>query len=181
VSYARFDEIENVLISLDLLATLAPMVRSRRHRSQWKWIIIGAHDALQGALVCAIADTTGTRVLSKKSARAMLDWLEDTSQEYPGEFMADFSTLLKRAAIELVPKDGKDIETLHGMRNDFVHFTPKGWSIELAGLPRIIDTALRLVALLMRSDRVEYRVSGNRKRRMRDQIKAVRTTLGAMT
>jgi hypothetical protein len=110
-----------------------------------------------------------------------LQILEDTSQEYPGEFMADFSTLLKRAAIELVPKDGKDIETLHGMRNDFVHFTPKGWSIELAGLPRIIDTALRLVALLMRSDRVEYRVSGNRKRRMRDQIKAVRTTLGAMT
>ena len=178
MSDLRFDEIENVLASLDLLATLAPLVKRRRSRSHWKWIIIGAHDALQGALVCAIADTTGTNVLSRKSAKKMLDWLEDTSKEYPGEYMAGFETLLKRAAITLPPGDAKDIKTLHGLRNDFAHFTPKGWSFELAGLPRIIDAALRLVEQLMQSDQVSTRMTGNKKRRARGNIEAARAAMG---
>lgn len=178
MSYVRFDEIENVLASLDLLATLAPLVKKRRSGSYWKWIIVGAHDALQGALVCAIADTTGTNVLSKKSAKKMLDWLEDTSREYPGEYMADFTTLLKRAGVTLPSQDANDIRKLHGLRNEFSHFTPKGWSIELAGLPRIINAALGLIERLMQSDRVEYRITGNKKRRVRSNIKIVRAALG---
>jgi hypothetical protein len=177
MSYARFDELENVLASLDLLATLALLVKKRRFRSQWKWIIVGTHDALQGALVCAIADTTGTNVLSKKSAKKMLDWLNDTSKEYPGEYLADFTTLLNRAAITLPQQDAKDIKKLHGFRNDFAHFAPKGWSIELAGLPRIIDAALGLIEHLMQSDRVVYRMTGNRKRRVTVSIQTVRAAL----
>ncbi len=181
MSYARFDEIENVLASLDLLATLTPLVKKRRSRSQWKWIIVAAHDALQGALVCAVADTTGTNVLSKKSAKKMLDWLNDTSKEYPGEYMADFGALLKRAAITLPSGDAKDIRKLHGMRNEFAHFTPKAWSIELAGLPRIINAALRLIERLMQSDPVQYRMTGNRKRRVRFNMKSAKTALGMVS
>jgi hypothetical protein len=178
MSYARFDEIENVLASLDLLATIAPLVKKRRFQSHWKWIIVGAHDGLQGALVCAIADTTGTNVLSKKSAKKMLHWLDDTSKEYPGEYLADFTTLLNLATITMPQQHAKDIKKLHGLRNSFAHFTPKGWSIELVGLPRIIDAALRLIENLMQSDRVVYRMTGNKKRRVRFNIQAVRVALG---
>ena len=94
--------------------------------------------------------------------------------------MADFATLLKRAAIELSPEVAKDLNTLHGLRNDFAHFTPKGWSIELAGLPRIIGAALQLVQELMQNDRVDYRMTGNRKRRLRDNIKAITKGLEKM-
>jgi hypothetical protein len=38
--------------------------------------MVGAHDALQDAMVCAYADSTGTSVLDKKSAKEMLDWRE---------------------------------------------------------------------------------------------------------
>ena len=179
MSYVRFDEIENVLASLDLLATLAPLVKKRR--SHWKWIIVGAHDALQGALVCAVADTTGTNLLSKKSAKKMLDWLEDTSRKYPGEYMADFATLLQRAAVTLPSQDAKDMRKLHRLRNDFAHFTPKGWCIELAGLPRIIEATLRLIERLTQSDRVEYRMTGNRKRRVRSNMKSARRALGMVS
>jgi hypothetical protein len=41
-------------------------------------------------------------------------------------------------------------------------FTPKGWSIEIVGLPRIIDVALRLIVQLMQSELVNYRVTGNK-------------------
>jgi hypothetical protein len=177
MKYARFDEVESVLASLDLLVVLAPLVNRRQSRSLWKWVIVGAQDALQGALVCAIADTTGTSVLSKTSAKQILEWLADTSKKYPGSFMADFKSLMERAAIKLPAQDAKDIDKLHGMRNDFAHFVPKGWSIELAGLPRMISVALRLVEELMRSERVEYRLTGNKKQRVRDSIKSIRSDL----
>jgi hypothetical protein len=178
VSYARFDEIENVLGSLDLLAILCPILKRRRSRSLWKWIIMGAQDAVQGALVCALANTTGTNVLTKKSGRRILEWLEDTSKEYPGEFMADFKTLLESAKIELSSHDSKDITKLHSFRNNFAHFTPKRWSIELAGLPRIVGAALRLVEELMRSDKVRYRMTGNKLRRLANDVSAIRKSLG---
>ena len=72
MKYVRFDELENVLATLDMLAVLAPLVRRRRQQSVWKWVVIGAHDALQGALVCAVTDTSGTRILNKKSVRKCL-------------------------------------------------------------------------------------------------------------
>jgi hypothetical protein len=34
------------------LALLAPLIRDKQQ--YWKWMIIGAHSALQGAMVCAL-------------------------------------------------------------------------------------------------------------------------------
>ena len=51
--YIHFDEIEDVLASLDLAALVAPLIREKPW--YWKWMIIGAHNALQGAvriLIC---------------------------------------------------------------------------------------------------------------------------------
>jgi len=92
--------------------------------------------------------------------------------------MADFNTLLKRSALGLSEEDSADIAMLHELRNDFAHFTPKGWSIDLEGLPRIIGKTLGLVEALMQSDRVSYRMTGNKKRRIRDGIRTVRIALG---
>jgi hypothetical protein len=46
-SHLRFDQIENVLSSLDLLALVGKLVRTKP--SYWKWVIIAARDALQGS------------------------------------------------------------------------------------------------------------------------------------
>jgi len=72
----------------------------------------------------------------------------------PKEKLADADTLFRRLYNERKRRElgaGKvlDIEEtqrnsfrrLHALRNDFSHFTPKGWSIELTGLPVIfLDT-----------------------------------------
>jgi hypothetical protein len=176
--YVRFDELENLLASLDMLAVLSGQFERKRGATYWKWLIIGAHDAVQAAIICAIADSTGTNVLSKKSARAVLDWLEDSSKKYPGKFMADFRTLLKRARIKFSTQERKDIRKLHGFRNEFVHFTPKSWSVELLGLPRIVGAALRLVERLMERDQPTVRMSGNRKRRLEQNLRQIRKNLG---
>src|SRR6476469_8093471 len=82
--YVRFDQYENTLVSLELVAHFASLVREKPQL--WKWMIVGAHDALQDAMVCAYADSTGTSILTKKSGTRMLDWLNadpDTRVGYP--------------------------------------------------------------------------------------------------
>jgi hypothetical protein len=174
--YVHFDEIENTLASLEMMAILSCEVNKKNRRVLWKWLIVGAHDAIQSAIVCAIADTAGgINILTKKSAAEMLEFLEGKRKDYPLEFMAPFKTLLKKAGGS--SKHAKDIRKLHATRNDFVHFTPKGWFIELAGLPRIVGAALQLVEELMAKQNVKIHMSGNRNRRAQTAIKTVRTKL----
>jgi hypothetical protein len=73
--WVRFNEYEDVLASTDLLALVAPSLGEQP--SNWKWMIIAAHNGLQGALVCAIKDTSGTNVLKRKSAKERLTWLDN--------------------------------------------------------------------------------------------------------
>ena len=55
----------------------------------------------------------------------------------------------------LTPAQRKDIERLHNeFRNNFIHFSLDGWSIEKAGLPRIVGVALDVVEQLMIGDQV---------------------------
>lgn len=87
--WVRFDEYEDVLASTDLLAMVAPNLR--RHPSNWKWVILAAQNGLQGALVCAIQDTSGTSILEKKSAAKVLRYFDEG--DMPQERMADFMNL----------------------------------------------------------------------------------------
>jgi integrase-like protein len=93
-----FNEIEDVLSSLDLLALVAPLVR--KQPSYWKWVIIAAHTGLQGAMVYALRaqDTSGVSVLEKKSARKMLKRFDTQKGQPPEERLADFNTLLERCS-----------------------------------------------------------------------------------
>ena len=72
----------------------------------------------------------------------------------------------------------RDIEKLHGaLRNNFAHFRPKGWSIERAGLKRIIGVALDVIEQIMFGDELSYKLSGNRKRRLRKGLDVSRRAL----
>jgi hypothetical protein len=103
-------------------------------------MIIGAHSALQGAMVCAFADSSNTSILTKRSAAKMLDWLNaDTAirGEYPKERLAEFEDLLTRCLqgshncdpLVLTRQQCRDIRRLHReFRNNFVHFIPTGFA-----------------------------------------------------
>src|SRR5260221_9342234 len=96
-----------------------------------------------------LRDTTGTSVLKKESRTEVLKWLDDESETrgtQPKEWLAVFDDLLSGCQQQLQTnftlEQLQDIGRLHNLRCDFVHFTPKGWSILKADLPRIIGTAL---------------------------------------
>jgi hypothetical protein len=184
--YLRFDEIGDVLPSVDVIAVLAPTLRDNPLR--WKWVILAAHSAMQGAMVCAYADSANTSILTKKSEAAMWDWHnadEDTRGPHPGERLADFGDLLKKCLagshncdpLVLTKEQRKDIDRLHMFRNDFTHFTPKGYSIQQAGLPRIIGVALDVVEELMNRDQVIYRLDDDQQEHLRFALSTARAAL----
>ena len=92
--YVRFDEIEDVLSSVDLLALCVPFLD--REPSYWKWAIISAHASFQGAMVCALRDTSGVSILDRQSGREMIRWHNGEIEKHPEEKLADFNLLLKR-------------------------------------------------------------------------------------
>jgi hypothetical protein len=44
--------------------------------------------------------------------------------------------------------EGGDIKRLNSLRNEFIHFTPKSWSLEIDGLPRIVLATARMISFL---------------------------------
>jgi hypothetical protein len=177
--YVRFDEYEDVVVSLELVAHVAPLLREKPQH--WKWMIVGAHSALQGAMVCALADTTGTSILTEKSATKVLAWHNaDDAGPHPDERLADFGDLLRRCIrrglLKLTRKQCKDIRRLHReFRNNFVHFTPRGWSIEKAGLPRIVGAAIDATEVLI----WQPRMNEDQQPRLTDALTMVRSYLPA--
>ena len=154
-----FDHVEDVLASLDLVVLLAPLVDEQPQ--YWKWLIVGAHSALQGAMVCALTDSSNTSILTPNSRRKMLRWFDadpTARGEFPKERLGEFGDLLKLALrgsqdcppLVLTHQQCKDIRRLHReFRNTFAHFVPMGWWIEKEGLPQIVGAALNAVKELM--------------------------------
>ncbi len=162
--YIRTNEIEDVLSTVAFMADLVPQLED--NPIYWKWLIQAAHNALQGSLVCVLSGTAGIGAFPEKLQSKWLEYFEksrtDSSITPPPERLAPFKELLARASqqehmhyldgspLVLTKEEVCDLHFLNDLlRNNFVHFTPGGWSIEGAGLPRIILTAIRVTTWIM--------------------------------
>jgi hypothetical protein len=144
-------------------------------------------------MVCAFADSTQTSILTDRSAQDKLAWYdsdEATRGKPPKERLADFGELLKRCVrgrpnfepLVLTRNQCRDIKRLHRhFRNNFAHFTPKGWSIEKVGLPRIAGAALDAVEVLMKRGRwLTIHMDEDQRGRLDKALKTAKLALGNM-
>ena len=180
--WVRLNEYEDVLASTDLLALVAPSLREQP--SNWKWMIIAAHNGLQGALVCAIKDDSGTNVLKNGSAKARLSWLRNPVGDAPREHLDEFIPLLKKYR-KKYPCHGtiQQLNQLHKLhkeyRNNFAHFVPKGWAIEIAVLLAIIESALKLIEVAMQQQQVTMHLDEGMQSRLEQNLAATRAAIAA--
>jgi hypothetical protein len=93
-SFVHFDEFEDVVLALELVAMLAKDARERP--SHWKWIITGMQNAVQAAMVLALAGTDGCGALRPNSQRRNREWLSNITSDRPARVMADYPALLAR-------------------------------------------------------------------------------------
>ena len=117
---------------------------------RWKWAILAMHSGLQGIMILALQGSHGLHVLKKEDAKRWLD-AHENGGPYPSDLqLDDFLSLYKKIKGDLMimyvnskkfsPKgtQGNSIKFLNRLRNEYVHFTPRVWALELVGLPEIV-------------------------------------------
>ena len=125
----------------------------------WKWSIIGLHSVVQAFMVLALERGNGIAAMSEQCAKA---WLEayHKGERLPKERMDTFPSLYKKIKSSDVEgyvdsrkfkasaEHDYAMEKLNELRNEFVHFMPKSWAIELSGLPDVCLRSLEVARFL---------------------------------
>jgi hypothetical protein len=155
--YLRTDEEVETANAMQMAAQFASSLSTDLHL--WRWVIIALHNAAQGAMVLSLRHGNGLLALSDESHSA---WMAayDKGETLPPEKLDTYLNLYKKVKhkewgqiggnTRFAPAgtEGGDIKRLNSLRNEFIHFTPKGWSLEVDGLPRIALAAARLISFL---------------------------------
>lgn len=153
--YFETSEAEDVLGSLQHLKLSLAQTDDDPHA--WKWVVLSLFNAVQGAMVCHASGSTQIECLKKHSAEQVLAWLNSLSGPMPNEVLASPDTLFKRmngSYADFPPYGGviqtdaeleKSFKRVKDLRDKFLHFSPKGWSIEKVFITETVPPLLRLI------------------------------------
>ncbi|MCP5396404.1 MAG: hypothetical protein H6918_06685 [Sphingomonadaceae bacterium] len=134
----------------------------------WKWLMLALHSALQGACVCHLVTTVvPVGCVTDKNASEWLQFIEarrkDTNATRPKTYLLDLPSLLKKVrkpnsagdgsnskGIALSDSDFAYLKSFHETyRNQFTHFAPMGWSIEVSGVSEIARLISRVIGEIL--------------------------------
>ncbi len=155
--YLETDEAADVICSLELL--LLAIKRTKNDLCYWKWAIISLHNAIQGSMVCQLSGTANLGACTEKSADKWLKWYNggrngsapNLKLAYPPELFKRISHPEERIAdteifkLEVDSNHKRAFKLLCNFRNQFTHFQPTSWIIEIAGLPNMTLKILGLI------------------------------------
>lgn len=161
-SWIQTDEAEDVAASIRHALRSAAMVAN--DPQAWKWVALALHSALQGACVChLVTSATPVGVVTERNAGEWLTYFEDSRTDPdakpPRTQLLSLPGLLKavrkarssgdRISDAAVPITSTELAWLirihQTIRNQFVHFAPQGWSIEVSGLPELGALVARII------------------------------------
>ena len=157
-NWLRIDEEQQAIVSLEFVND--QINRIEESLLNWEWVLMGIHNALQSFMVLALRGTDGLNVLTEKCAK---EWMESYEKglnknlnlkldSFPNLYRKIQSSRMQILGISRVfePKGTQNLSVrqLNNFRNEFVHFLPKGWSIEISGFPRIVIDCVDIIEFL---------------------------------
>lgn len=130
----------------------------------WKWGILALHSALQGACVCHLTTTASpVGAVTKQNEKDWISFFEESRSNPnltpPETKLMSLPDLLKAARkpgssggfsdsapISISDRELAWLGRIHSdIRNQFVHFAPRVWSIEVSGVSQIAHIVARIV------------------------------------
>lgn len=152
----------------DVAGSVRHALRSRQFTGDdsqaWKWVALALHSAVQGACVChLVTSASPVGAVTKQNAGEWLEYLErsriDGEARAPRTYLLSLPGLLKAAR---KPHSAGDRSNANGVRvtdselswlcrfhddvrNQFVHFEPRGWSLEVSGIPGLAQLISRII------------------------------------
>jgi hypothetical protein len=188
MTFCRFDEFEDTVLSVELAAEKFQSVQTSP--TLWKWVIIALQNAMQGAMVLALAGRDGCGALYPSSQKQNREWLENPTPIRPRMAMADFNTLLawiQRPELlegpvpQLSRENCRNLERLNELRRQFAHYNPTGWGIELQYLLNIVPVAVDIFEHLTTTQgRPNIHFTEDQRQRMRMSLATMRATLQSL-
>jgi hypothetical protein len=187
--YLRTDEQVEATASLETAGESAARVANDVY--QWRWVVLALHNALQGFMVIALRGSDGLAVLPDRVAA---EWLRayHAKQPPPQEKLDSFLRLYAKIkgprirqfihSVPFRPGNSHDwsVKKLNALRNQFIHFLPLSWSLEVSGLPRIALDCVDLVEFLgWRCGNVHWNESSV-EQRAKSSTQALRAELSAL-
>lgn len=125
----------------------------------WKWVVLFLHSALQNFMILALRDSAGLNILKNKVARKWLEAYEE-NKPFPREILDTFPNLYNKIKSDsmvrydssrpFLPTGDQDesVIQLNWFRNQFTHFIPRLWLVEVDGLPKICIECLDIIQFL---------------------------------
>ena len=156
--WIRFDEQTNALDYLEKCFTFLKTVELEPQN--WKWVIITLHSALYGFAISACKGMNSESVITKtkKGHERLIDFDEAIKRCLNPLWM---SVNINYQKFEFSLNQQNSIRKLHKvLRNNFEHFTPKSWSIELHYLPDMVYDCFEVIRLLIIYSYVSWRLRG---------------------
>ncbi|GAA0737417.1 hypothetical protein CA233_10865 [Sphingomonas sp. ABOLD] len=160
------DESEDVAGSLRHALRCIDYVKS--DPQAWKWFALALHSALQGACVCHLTTSLApVGAVTKRNAAEWISFVEkrrtNPAAEVPRTELMSLPDLLKAvrkpysagdrsnsAGIAISDRELTWIRRFHDeVRNQFVHFEPMGWALEVSGLPEIGKFVARIIGEIL--------------------------------
>ncbi|MCK4447271.1 MAG: hypothetical protein KAW56_09340 [Candidatus Marinimicrobia bacterium] len=157
--YLRTNIENEAALSLEILSEQIPKVKIDLYR--WKWVILFLHNTLQNFMVLALRGTNNLKVVNKKDADKWLKAYYNNEDTLPVCRLDNFLNLYQKIKTnsmcqyvnskKYIPNKDEDfyVKKLNQLRNDFIHFVPKSWSIQLVGLPGLCLDCLSIIQFLI--------------------------------
>ena len=158
-AYLRTDTQEEAISALQMAASSLEAIAIDCYR--WKWAVLALHAAVQGFMVLGLRGSNDFEVLSSAAAK---DWLAAVEAGDPppldqkrlDSFLGLYRKVKSDRMLRYVNskqfRPGKthdrSLAMLNELRNEFTHFLPKHWSLEVSGLPSICGDCLDLIEFL---------------------------------
>jgi hypothetical protein len=162
-AWLHTDEAEDVAGSVRQALRMAALIDS--DDQVWKWLSLALHSALQGACVChVVTSASPVGAVTENNAKEWLEYFDqsriDATAKPPKTYLLNLPALLKRVRMPHSAGDGQgadgiaiadaELEWLtrfnNEIRNQFVHFEPMGWAIEVSGIPAIARLIGRILS-----------------------------------
>ena len=159
-NWLETDESQEAVLALQLVSEQLAHLEATGNSHYWIWIIVALHNALQGFMVLALRGSNNINVLTEDCAQEWLAAYERNDGKYPEQRLDNFLNLYKKIkskpmrmydnsrVFQPSGTQGRSVKKLNALRNDFVHFVPNGWAIEISDLTQIVNDCLNIISFL---------------------------------
>lgn len=165
LEYWRTDTEHDAAYSLVAASDFLALVDAKPH--YWRWFVLAVHSAVQGSLALALTNGNLFHVQKPGVTSSMLAALASGSQglDFPNPHMDNFLRLYAKAkqvqhlrsGAEPLPADErheKALVSLDEMRDEFIHFNSKSWSVEIAYMTETAVVACEVIEYVFGSGAV---------------------------